>query len=45
MRDLLIGIVIVALAVWWAVENPRTANEVVSSIEGLITSATNAVSD
>ncbi|MDP7059385.1 MAG: hypothetical protein QF416_02845 [Candidatus Marinimicrobia bacterium] len=45
MRDLLIGIMIVSLAVWWAVENPQTASKVVSQIQGLVTTAVNAVSD
>lgn len=45
MRDLLIGIMIVSLAVWWAVENPQTANKLVSQIQGLVTTAVSAVSD
>jgi hypothetical protein len=45
MRDLLIGILIVGLAVWWAVENPQTATKVVSHIEGAVTTVLNSVSD
>jgi hypothetical protein len=45
MKDLLIGILIIGLAIWWAVENPQTATKVVSQIEGAVTTAIKTVSD
>ena len=45
MRDLLIGILIVSLAIWWAVKNPHTAEKVVNELEGVATKVVNTVSD
>jgi hypothetical protein len=45
MRDLLIGILIVSLAVWWAVKNPQTAGKVVSELETAVAKVVNTVSD
>ena len=45
MRDLLIGILIVSLAVWWAVKNPQTAQKVVSQLENGVAKVINTVSD
>tara|TARA_R110000824_G_C14803655_1_gene634701 strand:- start:87 stop:224 length:138 start_codon:yes stop_codon:yes gene_type:complete len=45
MRDLLIGILIISLAVWWAVKNPHTAQKVVNEFEGVAAKVVNTVSD
>ena len=45
MKDLLIVVLIVSVAVWWAVKNPQTADKLVTKIENVITTALDAVSD
>jgi hypothetical protein len=45
MRDILIGAIIITLAIWWAVENPQTANKLVSNIEGAAATLVKVVSD
>tara|TARA_Y100000593_G_C4124560_1_gene244324 strand:+ start:376 stop:513 length:138 start_codon:yes stop_codon:yes gene_type:complete len=45
MKDLLIVILVVSLAVWWAVKNPQTADKLVTHIEKVVSTAIDAVSD
>ncbi len=45
MRDLLIGFVIIGLAIWWAVDNPQTANKIVTELKSAATKIVNTVSD
>jgi uncharacterized protein (UPF0333 family) len=45
MKNLLIVVLIVSLAVWWAVKNPQTAGEVVSQLEAAAATVVNTVSD
>ena len=45
MKELLIGILIVSLAIWWAVKNPHTAEKVVNELEDVATKVVKTVSD
>tara|TARA_Y100001963_G_scaffold125053_1_gene176379 strand:+ start:398 stop:535 length:138 start_codon:yes stop_codon:yes gene_type:complete len=45
MKDFLIVVLIVSLAVWWAVKNPQTADKLVTKIESVVSTALDAVSD
>tara|TARA_R100000808_G_scaffold6756_1_gene19821 strand:- start:67 stop:204 length:138 start_codon:yes stop_codon:yes gene_type:complete len=45
MKDLLIVILVVSLAVWWAVKNPQSAEKLVAQIETAVSTAIDAVSD
>tara|TARA_B100002019_G_C21014128_1_gene471489 strand:+ start:259 stop:396 length:138 start_codon:yes stop_codon:yes gene_type:complete len=45
MKEVIAFCVIAALAVWWAVENPKTAKNLVNKVETIIERVSECVSD